>query len=240
MECTLLIPALPLSGAKVEGACDIDDAGKTPLDGRRASAIHHMERLGQGEVERGSVQQAMRQRAEELAQERAEERRRLEHELELLELEKQRQQNERRLQEERARQKEQARRAQEEVFQRLEREEQARIKEAERRAREQEERERLEALDAFCKQYGFLGVHLPRRNGCSLWSASTTYPLHCAAELADARIVEMLLLEGADPDQKNSAGKTAAQVAQRKNKNGSHEPVQRLLGHAAQGNHGGA
>merc|ERR1719464_1585362 len=87
----------------------------------------------------------------------------------------------------------------------------------------------MEALSAFCLKHGFSDIAAPRRSGCGLWSAAATYPLHLAAELADARIVEMLLKEGVDSAQKNSSGKTAAQVAQKKDKGGSHQDVVRLL-----------
>jgi len=95
--------------------------------------------------------------------------------------------------------------------------------------RHRQERARREALDVFCRHHGFTDIHAPRRNGCSLWTASTTYPLHHAAELGNYHIVEMLLKEGADPDQKNSSGKTAAQIARKKNRNGSHDAVQKVL-----------
>lgn len=54
---------------------------------------------------------------------------------------------------------------------------------------------------------------------------STTYPLHSAAKEGNARMVAMLLKEGADATQKNSSGRTAVQVAQKRNKAGSHAPV---------------
>jgi ankyrin repeat protein len=60
----------------------------------------------------------------------------------------------------------------------------------------------------------------------------TTYPLHRAAELGDEKMVESLLAEGADPAQKNSSGKTAVQVANGKNKKGSHSGAMRVLGGA--------
>ncbi len=103
-----------------------------------------------------------------------------------------------------------------------ERLEAARKAEAERLAKE---RERKAHVAAFLKQNGFSGVAAPKK---SLFK--TTYPIHVAAELGDERMVELLLLEGADATQKNSAGKTAAQLAQKKDKKGSHAPVVRALG----------
>jgi len=160
-----------------------------------------------------AAEAAARERAEQLARERAEQQRR---------------QEEAQAREEQRRQEEQARREREEQ-QRLEREEEERRREAERLALEREERERKQAVDTFCRQHGFEGINMPRRSGCSVWGAATSYPLHVAAELADASMVEMLLKEGADPAIRNSAGKTAAQVVQRKAKGGSHDAVKRLL-----------
>jgi len=44
--------------------------------------------------------------------------------------------------------------------------------------------------------------------------------------------LEYLIAEGADPTQKNSSGKTAAEVAAKKDKRGSHGGVLRALGGA--------
>jgi len=190
------------------------------------------------ETERLRAEEAARREAEERlaeqeAQQRAEEERQRQEEEECLRLEEQR------AREEQERLEEERRRAAEEQA-RLEREEQARREEAERQARLKEERERKEALHAFCQQHGFADISGPRRTGCAVWSAATTYPLHWAAELADARVVGLLLKEGVDTKQKNSAGKTAAQVAQKKDKNGSHQEVKRLLAGAAAPQAGGA
>jgi len=123
---------------------------------------------------------------------------------------------------------------QEEERLRREREEQARLQReaAERRARE-EERLRKEELGLFYRRHGFLDAHSPKQAGCAVWGAATTYPLHVAAELAEDRTVGLLLKEGVDTAQKNGMGKTAAQVAQKKNKGGSHDAVLRLLAGAA-------
>jgi len=147
-----------------------------------------------------------------------------------------------RAEEERVRLEEEAarRKQEDEERARLEREEQARRKEAERQVLLKEERERKEALEGFCRQNGFAGITAPRRSGCTLWSATTTYPLHFAAEVADTRVVEMLLKEGVNREQKNSAGKTAADIARKKDKSGSHADVRRLLRGAAVPRSGGA
>jgi len=123
--------------------------------------------------------------------------------------------------------------------QQREHEEQDRRKEAERREREQmQEKEsqlRREAVKSFCQQHGFRTATEPRLRGCSVFGSSVTYPLHQAAELADARIVELLLKEGASPMMKNGSKQTAAQVAQKMNKNGSHDGVLQALKIAATG-----
>jgi len=130
-------------------------------------------------------------------------------------------------QEEQERLKEQQRRmAEEECARRWEQEEKLRF---EREEQEQQRTERLEVLNHFCAQNGFSGINDPRRSGCAVWGAATTYPLHRAAELGDERIVALLLKEGAATLQKDSSGRTAAQVAWRKDKGGSHKSVLRLL-----------
>ena len=58
---------------------------------------------------------------------------------------------------------------------------------------------------------------------------SSTYALHKAAEMADQELVAMLLAEGADPLLMNSSGKTAADVAKKKDNCGSHADVFNLL-----------
>lgn len=102
-------------------------------------------------------------------------------------------------------------------------------KEEEQRRLEEEAKERQEVLTAFLKENGFpfgapLNVNASKRT-----MMKTTYPLHCAAEAGRSAIVDMLLKEGADPSHKNSAGRTAAELAQKKDKKGSHAEVLRLL-----------
>jgi len=89
------------------------------------------------------------------------------------------------------------------------------------REREEEEQklrqERKAQVDAFLKAERFTGVGSARKS-----MLKTTYPLHRAAEAGNAKMVEHLLAEGADPAQVDSSGRTAAQVAARKNRRGSH------------------
>merc|ERR1719195_2054683 len=102
--------------------------------------------------------------------------------------------------------------------------ERVRQAEAERSAREQE---RKAIVRAFLKEHGYSDVAAPKRN-----MLKTKYPIHTAAKKGDPEIVAALLEEGADPAKKNSAGQTAMQVAQQKNRNGSHADVLRALGGA--------
>lgn len=84
--------------------------------------------------------------------------------------------------------------------------------------------ERKLAVAAFLKEHGFGSVSAGKRG-----MLKTTYPLHVAAKKGYPHVVGMLLDEGADPAQKNSSGKTAAQVAQEEDKQGSHAGVLRVL-----------
>lgn len=87
------------------------------------------------------------------------------------------------------------------------------------------ERRRQTAVAGFLQEHGFLGgISGGKRN-----LMNTTYPLHRAAKLGDAQMVEWLLVEGADPFQTNSAGRTPAQVAQRHDRTNSHRKVLQLL-----------
>jgi hypothetical protein len=124
-------------------------------------------------------------------------------------------------------------------------EEQARAKEEEEKRRQQQleaereerakaeaehleaEQKRKETVGKFLTQYKFKGVATPKRS-----IFSTTYPIHRAAEIGNPELVQLLIQEGADPLQKNSGGKTAVQVAQKKDKKGSHYLVVQALGGA--------
>jgi len=188
------------------------------------------------EQARRKAEEAQR-RAEEQQLAKEEERKRLE---ELQEEERQRlalaeAEEERRRQQEA----EEARRKQEEE------EEAQRKQETEQRERERlEQEERLKrkaVLDEFYQRYGFDGVNHPRQGGaCQVLKTNVTYPLHQAAELGNEQLVEYLLQEGAQVNQMNSSKLTAAQVAKKKDKGGSHVEVLRLLGQAAKAPSGGA
>lgn len=93
-----------------------------------------------------------------------------------------------------------------------------------RELKERRERERKVAVRAFLQEHGFRGVKVPKRN-----MLKATYALHRAVERGIPHIVGMLLEEGADPSQKDSAGMTAAQIAREKDKDGSHAGVLHML-----------
>merc|ERR1712083_1196344 len=106
-----------------------------------------------------------------------------------------------------------------------ERAEMARQAEIEQLAKE---RERKAQISAFLKKHGYTSVSAPKRT-----MLKTKYPIHTAAKSGDPQIVAALLQEeGLDRTQKDSSGRTALQIAQAKNKNGSHESVLRALGRA--------
>jgi len=91
--------------------------------------------------------------------------------------------------------------------------------------------ERRRAVKQFLRKNGFAGVNDPKRV-CLLWRS---YPLHAAVEKNNLRVVEMLLAEGADASRTNSSGHTAADVAQKKNKKGSHATMLHVLESAGGG-----
>mmetsp|Transcript_46479 Transcript_46479/g.99525 ORF Transcript_46479/g.99525 Transcript_46479/m.99525 type:complete len:257 (-) Transcript_46479:372-1142(-) len=93
---------------------------------------------------------------------------------------------------------------------------------------ETEERRRKTAVAAFLLANGFTGGASGPKKGF----INTTYPLHRAAKRGNANIVKYLLQEGANPSQKNSAGRTPAQVARKHDRNGSHAAVLRVLAKA--------
>jgi len=98
------------------------------------------------------------------------------------------------------------------------------------RAREEEDKlVRKDVLELYCKRHGFAGINEPRKSGCVVWRAGATYAIHAAAEQGDARIVSMLLKEGACPAVRDSSGLTAADIATKSNKRGSHDAVLRLF-----------
>lgn len=92
------------------------------------------------------------------------------------------------------------------------------------------EEQRLEELKGrlrvaeFLKEHQFKDVasRSPKNNK---GGKSNTYPLHVAAEKGDHEVVDLLLKYNADPAQKDSSGKTALDIAKKKDKKGSHIAV---------------
>jgi len=132
---------------------------------------------------------------------------------------------------------------QEELAKQLAEEDRRKEEERLRQAQLKAEKERRDLVAAFLKQHGF-GTDVcgpkQKQEACGLpFLSKTIYPIHCAAELGDAAMVDMLIKEGANPAQKTSAGKTAAELAAKKAKGSSHRAVLQLLGNKT-GKAGGA
>jgi len=218
----------------IPGASVADKVRVDPEAIALEQARREAEEAQRREEEEQQLAEEERKRLEELREEEARQRALAE-----AEEERRRQQE---VEEERRRQQEaeEARRKQEE-----EEEEAQRKQEAERREHERLEQEqrlkRKAALDEFYQRYGFDGVNQPRKGGaCQVIKTNVTYPLHRAAELGNEQLVEYLLQEGAQVNQMNSSKLTAAQVAKKKDKDGSHAEVLRLLGQAIKAPSGGA
>merc|ERR1712224_913262 len=89
--------------------------------------------------------------------------------------------------------------------QQREREEAERAEEA--RRQDEARKLRQSKVAAFLKTKGFASVTAPKKS-----LLKTTYAIHAAAEAGDTEMVQFLIEAGADPAQKNSGGKTAAEV----------------------------
>mmetsp|Transcript_27262 Transcript_27262/g.69908 ORF Transcript_27262/g.69908 Transcript_27262/m.69908 type:complete len:256 (-) Transcript_27262:126-893(-) len=201
------------------------------------------------EAQQQLIEQERRRQDEEAAEERAHQER--EAQLKREQEEEEAQHHEARARAERMREAREARAT-------AEREEHLRLKEetrlaeeeqeAARRAAAQEAARRAEALRleqelarkaavaAFLKAHGFIGGACGAKKNLM----NSTYPLHRAAKTGNSQMVEYLLLEGANAMQTNSAGRTAAQVAQRHDSKDSHTDVLRLLGTSGVRRAGGA
>ena len=101
-----------------------------------------------------------------------------------------------------------------------------------------------EALQDFLRKHGFEHVGSPRELGRELGEGKMMtraairmeriYPIHVAAEVGDDETLLMLLEEGADPEESTSQGRTALDIAQDANVDGSHLHVLGLLRRAVQ------
>lgn len=73
----------------------------------------------------------------------------------------------------------------------------------------------------------FSDVNEPRGMGCLRPEAY--YPVHVAAMLGNDEVLRLLLRNGASGNQRTGRGRTALQVAQQADENGSHAEVIALL-----------
>eukprot|EP00747_Dinoflagellata_sp_TGD_P181284 gnl/TRDRNA2_/TRDRNA2_35074_c0_seq1.p1 gnl/TRDRNA2_/TRDRNA2_35074_c0~~gnl/TRDRNA2_/TRDRNA2_35074_c0_seq1.p1 ORF type:complete len:279 (+),score=79.17 gnl/TRDRNA2_/TRDRNA2_35074_c0_seq1:43-837(+) len=90
--------------------------------------------------------------------------------------------------------------------------------------RHQKEAAARNAVEHFLKANGFEDVSVKRRQ-----MLNTAYALHAAVKENNAEMIGLLLWAGADPSKKNSAGQTPRDMAEKKNKHGSHEAVLKAL-----------
>jgi len=107
--------------------------------------------------------------------------------------------------------------AEEKVRQEREASEQAAI-EAQRL---EEEGAAQEQLNQWCKANGFADMSFKKKSFLS----GARFPLHEAVTKKNEEIVGLLIRFGADTSAKNSSGKTALELAQKMNKNGSMDAV---------------
>jgi len=197
------------------------------LAARRAAAerlIHEQQRYMQ-ELEREEREAALRMEqqaeADRLAKEQAAEDRRLAKERLRLQVEEERRAEEARVAEEQRLEKEKADAAA------------AKLREDKRlaaeRQRVQAEQVRKAEIAGFLKTEGFNILAGSKASKRSILRG-TTYPLHCAVSSGNVRIVRLLLEDGVDKTQKNSAGKTAIQLAESKrSKSPTYDTIARLL-----------
>jgi hypothetical protein len=93
-----------------------------------------------------------------------------------------------------------------------------------------QDQKRMDAVNCFLGEHGFQKMN--ERKRLPPMRMRYTHALHIAAESGDKRLVKMLVEEGSDPSLRNSAGKTALQVAEAKSRNGSHVGVVLYLSRA--------
>ncbi|CAK9069644.1 unnamed protein product [Durusdinium trenchii] len=98
--------------------------------------------------------------------------------------------------------------------------------------REMQWRHKLEHLQRFLARHGFSDEHRPRKVGSGRdmrIKMECIYPIHVAAQLNDTYTMRILLDMRVDPQTGASGGRTAMDVAQEADQDGSHAPVLRLL-----------
>eukprot|EP00929_Paragymnodinium_shiwhaense_P084025 TRINITY_DN4490_c0_g1_i4.p1 TRINITY_DN4490_c0_g1~~TRINITY_DN4490_c0_g1_i4.p1 ORF type:complete len:224 (-),score=73.02 TRINITY_DN4490_c0_g1_i4:88-759(-) len=99
------------------------------------------------------------------------------------------------------------------------------VTEMQREAEEARDAADAARLTAFLKEHGYSGANVKRT-----MLFKSKYPLHSAVKVKDADMIRILRAFGADCAVKNSAGQTPLQLAQKSDKNGSHEGVIAALG----------
>jgi len=85
----------------------------------------------------------------------------------------------------------------------------------------EEERAAQEQLNQWCKANGFADMSFKKKSFLS----GARFPLHEAVAKKNEEMVGLLIRFGADTSAKNSSGKTALELAQKMNKNGSMDAV---------------
>lgn len=95
-----------------------------------------------------------------------------------------------------------------------------------------------DSLQQFLTKHGFDDVKHPRqlRKLTARVKMQCVYPIHVAADIGDDEALRMLLEEGADPEEGDDQGRTAMDIAQEANVDGSHVHVLGLLQRAIQVN----
>lgn len=106
-----------------------------------------------------------------------------------------------------------------------EREAREEVRKAQEQRRTLEQQEADAKVSCFLKSNGFRGIKEARHR-----RLNRSFPLHVAVQKNDPEMVQLLLLGGADPAQKDSSGKTPQQLAQRFNIGDSHGKVLAMLG----------
>ena len=92
------------------------------------------------------------------------------------------------------------------------------------------------ALQLFLETHGFAGVNGPRkpkrrlipRPSCLFSEEEVLYPVHVAAQGADARVLKLLLRFGAKKDQRTSKGRTPLELASIANRTENIEILMRI------------
>ena len=90
----------------------------------------------------------------------------------------------------------------------------------------QKQQQIQDQLEAFLRRYHFVDPVTPRR--ASVF-AKELYPIHVAARIGDVCLLRSLLASGADPEQVNSSGQRALDIARRNNRGASHQEAMELL-----------